>query len=66
MKHGSLHGYYKLNPLGNDALAVVISMNAGAFNAVGAGGGFLLQLQAGQNSTYQFIIHLVQQIRLTS
>ncbi|HEY6437573.1 MAG TPA: T9SS type A sorting domain-containing protein [Ignavibacteriaceae bacterium] len=41
MKHGSLHGYYKLNPLGNDALAVVISMNAGAFNAVGAGGGIL-------------------------
>jgi len=40
-KHGSLHGYYKLNPLGNDALAVVISMNVGALNTVGAGGGIL-------------------------
>jgi len=41
IKHGSLHGYYKLDPLGNDALAVVISMNVGVFNAVGVGGGIL-------------------------
>jgi len=41
IKHGSLHGYYKLNPLGNDALAVVISMSVGSLNAVGAGGGIL-------------------------
>jgi hypothetical protein len=41
IKHGSLHGYYKLNPLGNDALAVVISMSVGPLNAVGAGGGIL-------------------------
>lgn len=41
IKHGSLHGYYKLNPLGNDALAVVVSMSVGSLNAVGAGGGIL-------------------------
>jgi hypothetical protein len=41
VKHGSLHGYYKLNPLGNDALLVVIGMNVGQSNTVGAGGGIL-------------------------
>ncbi len=41
IKHGSLHGYYKLNPLGNDALAVVIAMNIGQSTTVGAGGGIL-------------------------
>ena len=40
-KHGSLHGYYKLNPLGNDALIVVIGMNVGQSNTVGVGGGIL-------------------------
>jgi hypothetical protein len=40
-KHGSLHGYYKLNPLGNDALLVVVGMNVGQSNTVGAGGGIL-------------------------
>jgi hypothetical protein len=41
VKHGSLHGYYKLNPLGNDVLLVVIGMNVGQSNTVGAGGGIL-------------------------
>lgn len=41
VKHGSLHGYYKLNPLGNDALLIVIGMNVGQSNTVGAGGGIL-------------------------
>jgi len=41
IKHGSLHGYYKLNPLGNDALIVVIGMNDGQSNTIGAGGGIL-------------------------
>jgi hypothetical protein len=40
-KHGSLHGYYKSNPLGNDDLIVVIGMNVGQSNTVGAGAGVL-------------------------
>jgi hypothetical protein len=40
-KHGSLHGYYKCNPIGNDALIVSISMSVGQSNIVGAGGGIL-------------------------
>ena len=40
-KHGSLHGFYKLNPLGNDALLVVIGMNVGQLNTVGAGSAYL-------------------------
>jgi hypothetical protein len=40
-KHGSLHGYYKSNPLGNDYLIVVIGMNVGQSNTVGAGAGVL-------------------------
>jgi hypothetical protein len=40
-KHGSLHGYYKCNPLGNDHLIVLIEMNVGQSNPVGAGAGVL-------------------------
>jgi hypothetical protein len=40
-KHGSLHGYYKCNPLGNDKLLIGISMNVGQANTVGVGAGVL-------------------------
>jgi hypothetical protein len=38
-KHGSLHGYYKCNPQGNDKLLIGIAMSLGQSNYVGAGAG---------------------------
>jgi len=38
-KNGSLHGYYKCNPLGNDQFIIGIAMNVGQSNIVGAGAG---------------------------
>jgi len=40
-KHGSLHGFYKSSPLGNDALLVEVAMNIGQSNVVGVGAGYL-------------------------
>jgi len=41
VKHGSLHGYYKCNPLGNDLLTFSIAMQVGQSINVGVGGGIL-------------------------
>jgi hypothetical protein len=41
VKHGSLHGYYKCNPLGNDLLVISIAMQVGQSINVGVGGGIL-------------------------
>jgi len=41
VKHGSLHGFYKCNPLGNDVIAISIAMQVGQSINVGVGGGIL-------------------------